>query len=132
MSWYSPTSVREMCESIGRSWTWNFKGMSGRYVAVLSAPLGLDVGTKHALTDKVNTGAEMVRDNYMERGVRERHPDAPVYYIYDKRTQQVLIAIYRNGAVEEELDTMRPDLPQKVRDKMREAMRSIDPDALSY
>lgn len=128
----SPMTVSQMCHAIRCAWIWDYKGMSGRYVAVLSAPLGLGVGTKHALTDKVNTGAELVRANYMEKGIRERHPDAPVYFVYDKTTGQVLIALYRNGAVEEELDALRPDLPQGTRDGIREAVRAINPDALTY
>jgi hypothetical protein len=134
MAWHNPRSVLELAASIGRSWSFNSSRMRlrGNYVAVLSAPLDLEPETKHALTDKVKEGAELIRHNYMVEGTRERHPDAPVYYLSDMTTRRVVIAIYRNGAVEDELDILRPDLKQAARDKIREAVRSIDPDSLSY
>lgn len=134
MTWYKPRNMEQMVESIGRSWQFHSprQGLEGAYVAVLSAPLSLEKATKHALTDKVAEGARLIRHNYMKKGIRERHPDAPVYYVKDVRTRRVLIVIYRNGAVEDELDVLRPDLRQGTRDKIREAMRSINPEGLTY
>jgi hypothetical protein len=130
MTYNIPATVSELAASTSRGASFHSTrfDVEGHAVHVLSGHPFSDTDRKHRLTDHVARGAEWARANYMLASypdARQYRPEVTVFYLRDRRSNQVMAAVQQDGAILDEIEIIRPDLRPATVAGLREGLANL-------